>query len=515
MSTKDTALLVCEAIEKELIPQSYAEAHSSKFFDKWSPAFTKELNAMSEYGVWHSERIKTGDHLLDCKWVITMKHDGTPKARLVLRGYKQVPGEDFELTYAPVGKLTSLRVLIAWAAHCGAVIEYSDWSNAFLNAPISERLIVKAPEGVTVPDGCGLVLDRALYGAKQAPRAWHDEVNRFLTRELHMSNAENDECLYIWKMNNEVLLLYLYVDDCVYASTSPELINKFKTCAGTKYKIKHGGQVKRAIGIDIQVHQKYIRLHQTEAIDKLIQRYKLDKEKPRQYPIVAPMEEDQSTLLEEPTQYRSLIGSLNFIVCCTRPDCAYALSVLSQHMHSPTEWNMECALNTLLYLKRTRELGLVYQRSSNLEVMGYTDANWGPVSMSGHVFMMGGTPISWTSKRQHATSLSSAESELYAASQAAQEAIFLKMLLSSINIRNDNVPMTICIDNVSTKALIEDPKFSSAMRHIAIRRLFVVEKAQAGLIVLKYVPSELNCADILTKPLCGKLFGSMLHNLLL
>ena len=514
MSMKDTAMLVREAVEKEVIPRSYDEAHSSKFSEKWAPAFTKELNAMKEYGVWHQERIKPDDHVLDCKWVITMKHDGTPKARLVLRGYRQVPGEDFELTYAPVGKLTSLRVLIAWAAHHRAMIEYSDWSNAFLNAPIAERLVVKAPEGVTVQDGCGLVLDRALYGAKQAPHAWHDEVNSFLTQELHMVNANNDECLYVWKENNEVILLYLYVDDCVYASTSQHLIEKFKTCAGAKYKIKHGGQVKRAIGIDIQVQQDFIKLSQTEAIDKLIQAYKLDKEKPRQYPIVAPKDEDQSSLLKEPTQYRSLIGSLNFIVCCTRPDCAYALSVLSQRMHSPSEWDMECALNTLLYLKRTRELGLVYKCSSNLSVVGCTDANWGPVSMSGYVFMMGGTPISWSSKRQHATSLSSAESELYAASQAAQEAIFLKLVLGSIGIMDKDVPMELCIDNSSAKALIEDPKFSSALRHIVIRNMFVAEKVKDGLIVLKYVPSENNCADVLTKPTSGSHFVTLLQQLL-
>ena len=272
--------------------------------------------------------------------------------------------------------------------------------------------------------------------------------------------------------------------------------------------------MKRAIGIDIQIHKDFVKLNQTEAIDKLIQRYMLDKEKPRQYPIAAPKEEDKTPLLKDPTKYRSLIGSLNFIVCCTRPDCAYALNVLSQHMHSPTEWNMECALNTLLYLKRTRELGLVYRRDTNLEVVGYTDANWGPVSMSGYVFMMGGTPISWASKRQHATSLSSAESELYAASQAAQEGIFLKMILNSINIMSENKPMTIYIDNVSTKTLIEDPRFSPAMRHVAIRRLFVVEKTEAGLITLKYVPSELNCADIFTKPLSGQLFVNILQSLL-
>jgi Reverse transcriptase (RNA-dependent DNA polymerase) len=170
---------------------------------------------------------------IGCRWVYKTKRNpnGTTryKARLVIKGYEQIRGVHFDETYVPVSKLITLRYLLSFAAQNNYKIDHLDVVTAFLNPEIDAEVYMQLPEGIdwlestTTPSGnrdCFLRLNKALYGLRQAPRLWHQEIDGFLQSiGFHRSHA--DMGLYI---RSDGVLILLYVDDILvfYADEASE-----------------------------------------------------------------------------------------------------------------------------------------------------------------------------------------------------------------------------------------------------------------------------------------------------
>ena len=155
----------------------------------WVMAMQEELNNFKRNEVWSLvERPK--QNVIGTKWVFRNKQDENGivtrnKARLVAQGFTQIEGLDFGETYAPVARLESIRILLAYATHHGFKLYQMDVKSAFLNGPISELVYVEQPPGFEDPKHPGHVfrVHKELYGIKQAPRAWYECLRNFLVKK--------------------------------------------------------------------------------------------------------------------------------------------------------------------------------------------------------------------------------------------------------------------------------------------------------------------------------------------
>ncbi|GKF32642.1 retrovirus-related pol polyprotein from transposon TNT 1-94, partial [Tanacetum coccineum] len=150
------------------------------------------------------------------------------KARLVAHGYHQEEGIDFEESFAPVARLEAIRIFLAFAAHMNMVVYQMDVKNAFLNCNLREEVYVSQPDRFVDKDNPNHVykLKKALYGLKQALRAWYDMFSSFLISQ-HFSKGSVDLTLFICRDGKELLLVQIYVDDIIFAASTPELCDRF------------------------------------------------------------------------------------------------------------------------------------------------------------------------------------------------------------------------------------------------------------------------------------------------
>ncbi|GJR96774.1 retrovirus-related pol polyprotein from transposon TNT 1-94 [Tanacetum coccineum] len=187
--------------------------------------------------------------IITLKWIYKVKLDELGgilknKARLVARGYRQEKGIDFEESFAPVARLEAIRIFLAFAAHMNMVIYQMVVKTAFLNGNLLEEVYVSQPDGFVDLDNPNHVykLKKAHYGLKQAPRAWYDMLSSFLISQ-DFSKGSVDPTLFIRKKGKELLLVQVYVDDIIFAASTPELCDLFakiigKTNDNSKYKFK-------------------------------------------------------------------------------------------------------------------------------------------------------------------------------------------------------------------------------------------------------------------------------------
>ena len=195
-----------------------------------------------------------------------------------------------------------------------------------------------------------------------------------------------------------------------------------------------------------------------------------------------------------------------YAMLATRPDLAYAVGALSKHAACPGQAHFAALKRVYRYLRRMTDMRLVYRRTTNISLLGYVDADWaGDVndrrSVSGYTFVMAGAAISWSSKKQTSVALSSTEAEYMAAAAAAKEATWLQILFSEIEPSLTRMPIKLLIDNQSAMSLAKNATFHEQTKHIAIRHHYIREKVDEGEIVLEYLPTVEQVANVLTKPL--------------
>jgi hypothetical protein len=212
---------------------------------------------------------------------------------------------------------------------------------------------------------------------------------------------------------------------------------------------------------------------------------------------------------DEATVYRELVGSLLYLVACTRADIAAAVHTLSRYMATPTKPHMIAAKHVLRYLKGTANMALVYKGSAVSDLRqvlrGYADANYGGDldtrrSTTGYLFLLNGASVSWESRLQQTVALSSMESEYMSLASAAQQAIHLRLKLSEMGYPQQTKTV-IFEDNQPAIHVATNPVTSVKSKHIDIKYHFIREKVEAGVVAVEYVASEDNPADCLTKPL--------------
>ena len=203
--------------------------------------------------------------------------------------------------------------------------------------------------------------------------------------------------------------------------------------------------------------------------------------------------------------YQAIVGSLLYCATHTRPDVAYAVSLLCRAMSRPSPELYAAARRVICYLYRHRHICLTYRRSPTA-LHGHTDSDWAVRhSTSGNVFTYASAAISWSTKKQATVALSSCEAEIVAGSEAAKEAIYLREFINELGLGSSE-PTPLRMDNTAARDLSYNPEHHSRTKHIARRHFFIRERVESLELVVPFVRSCDNLADFFTKPLAAKSF---------
>jgi histone deacetylase 1/2 len=507
-----------------VIPVSFAEARISPQWPQWRVAIFAELKAIYRNNTWKSVKtVPTGNTPLSCRWVFKIKPATANepmryKARLVAHGFRQKKGVNYEETFAAVAKMTALRNIVGIAASFRLPMTSLDVNNAFLKPLVKEEIYMQSPPGLDI----GVVkLIKALYGLKQAPRLWYEA----LTAELKTMDFEpltTDTC--ILKHKDSQFYILIYVDDIVLVTSDEELRKQVVKRLDDKFDIKDFGTLKEFIGLQVEHTEDHIKLHQEKYIRSMLEKYgvNIDNFKPAKTPAATkdPQIPDQP-LDTSVYKYRQLVGSLLYLFA-TRPDVCSAVVELSRHVCNPMQSHWRAGKRILRYLAGTLDLGVTHRRTkpdeplpTELDLFAYSDSNWAGCrrtrkSVSGFVVFLAGGPVSWKSKLQYTVALSSCEAEYMALTETVKEVLWLLQHLKELGVKT-NCPVSLFADNQAAIALAKNPVHHQRSKHIDIRHYFLRDVIKDKVIVLDYVHTDRNLADIMTKPVSYRIFHKLAH----
>lgn len=247
-------------IEKIEEPKSLKEVMSSKYKKEWLQSMKEEMESLKENNTWILSDLPEGKKAIGCKWVFKVKTnvDGVHrfKARLVAQGFSQKYGSDYDEIFAPVVKQTTFRTLLAVAAKEKMFVEHMDVKTAFLNGELLEEIYMKQPPGFEIENGDKKVclLQRSLYGLKQAARTWNKTIHDILiSRGFQQSRA--DFCLYSLKKDDCWCFVLIYVDDLIFACKKKDVMLEEEQFLKSKFKMVNLGEIKQYLGLEVSKDQ--------------------------------------------------------------------------------------------------------------------------------------------------------------------------------------------------------------------------------------------------------------------
>lgn len=501
----------------------------------------RELESLETRKAFERTSLPPGRKTIGVRWTFDYKYhpDGTiirgkKKARLVAQGFSQRP-EDFDETYAPVVKLSSVRILLAFANHFNLEIMSFDVKTAFLHARLSQDIFVKQIPGFPEDDPSTVLrLLVALYGLKQSSHEWYKLLSSTLASQ-GLIRCEADHAVFIGRWttppHNTIpplssgdplfLIIPIHVDDGLAITNSPLLYKWFiaeisKTidfvCLGPVLNTRYLGQ-----RIMRDRTNNTIQLSQSDLIADLLDEWSLTDCKtlpvplhhnpsslPPSSPNACPDIPDDKILIS----YQRLVGSLTYLAISTRPDIAYAAMALGQFNSTPSRAHLICAKGVLRYLAGTVSLCLQFPSHSpppssssspqnNLfplpSTHGFSDADWASdekdrKSISGYCFFFLNSLVSWLSRKQRIVATSSTESEYYALTNAIKEAIWLKLFLTLTSLPTPH-PFPIFCDNQSTCVIAKSDTISSRTKHIDVRHHFIRHHVNDGSFATVWIPT--------------------------
>lgn len=491
-------------------PQTIQEALSGPEKEYWKKAIADEYESFEKNKTWTLTLLPAGKKAVKCKWVFKRKPglEGQSfhyKARLVAKGFTQEYGIDYKETYSPVVRYSTIRTLLALAVNLDMHVDHMDVKTAFLNGELNETVYMEQPDGYKVNGKEDHVykLNKAVYGLKQASKTWYDKIDNALM-SLQFKKSLCEPCVYIKSDDTgNLLILALYVDDILIFSKETPLKKRLKEDLMRMFEMKDLGRATYILGMRLNQEQNKITLDQKGYIKKVLEQFNMAECKPVYTPLENGMKFEKGEQSDLESKYRSLIGCIMYIAVCTRPDIAYAASLLSQfnNCHSETHW--KAAKRVLRYLKGTIDYCIVYEKMV-LSVTGYVDADWASNqidrrSYTGYVFKIGNSAISWESRKQRTVALSSTEAEYMALCEGAKEAKFIRTFLSECLGRLFDV--TLYNDSQSAQKLCNSQINHCRSKHIDIRHHFVRQIVKDNIVNLKYLSTEHMPADVLTKSL--------------
>jgi hypothetical protein len=386
----------------------------------WVLAMQEEFNNFKRNEVW-SLVPRPKQNVVGTKLVFHNKQDEhgvvtRNEARLLAKGYAQVAGLDFEETFAPVARLESIRILLAYAAHHSFRLFQMDVKSAFLNGPIKEEVYVEQPPGFeddSYPDHV-YKLSKALYGLKQAPRAWYECLRDFLISNT-FKVGKADPTLFTKTCNGDLFVCQIYVDDIIFGSTNQKSCEEFSRVMTQKFEMSMMGELTYFLRFQVKKLKDNTFISETKYTQDLLKRFGMKDAKPTKTPMGTDGHVDLNKGGKSVDQktYRFMIGSLLYLYA-SRPDIMLSVCMCARYQSDPKECHLVVVKRILRYLVPTPCFGIWYPKGSTFDLIGYSDSDYAGCkvdrkSTSRTCQFLGRSLVSWSSKKQTYVALSTAE----------------------------------------------------------------------------------------------------------
>ncbi|KAG7598815.1 GAG-pre-integrase domain [Arabidopsis suecica] len=516
----DNYQVYLNAITSGSEPTSYKEAILD---ENWKSAVSDEIVSLENLGTWTVEDLPPGKKALGCKWVFRLKYksDGTlerHKARLVVLGNNQTEGVDYSETFAPVAKMVTVRAFLQQVASLDWEVHQMDVHNAFLHGDLDEEVYMQFPPGFRPHDKTKVCrLRKSLYGLKQAPRCWFAKLTAALTDYGFIQDI-SDYSLFTFERQGIRLHVLVYVDDLIITGSSIGVIEEFKSYLSSCFYMKDLGVLRYFLGIEVARSPDGIYLCQRKYTIDIISETGLLGVRPVSHPVQQNHKLPLATgdTISDPARYRRLVGRLIYLGT-TRPELSYAIHILSQFMNDPKPDHWEAALRVVRYLKSSPGQGILLRSNTDLVLTGWCDSDFGSCphtqrSLTGWFIQLGGSPISWKTKKHDVVSRSSAEAEYRAMADTVSELLWLRALLPALGI-NCDAPIMLYSDSLSAIGLAKNPIYHARTKHVGRDVHFVRDEIIRGTIETQHVKTTSQLADIMTKALGRREFEEFLDKL--
>nr|GFA73509.1 retrovirus-related Pol polyprotein from transposon TNT 1-94 [Tanacetum cinerariifolium] len=433
---------------------------------------------------------------LTLKWLFKNKHDEEQtvirnKSRLGVRGYHQEEGIDFEESFAPVARMEAIKIFLAYAAHKSFSVFQMDVKTAFLHGSLKEDVY-------------------------QAPRAWYDELSTFLLQN-HFFKGTIDPMLFIRCFHDDILVVQVYVDDIIFGSTHPRYIQLFSDLMKSRFKMLMIGKMTFFLGLHVNQSPCGIFINQSDYVLEILKKYGMESCDPVGTPmeIKDKLDLDQNGTPVDATKYRSMIGALMYLTS-SRPDIVHATYLCARYQAKPTEKHRKEVKRIFLYLRGTVNTGLWYSKDSGFELTGFLEADYAGCkdtlkSTSVGAQFLGVKLVSWSSKKQDCTALSTAKAEYVSLSACCAQVLWMRTQLMDYGFHFSKIP--IYCDSKSAIAISCNPVQHSRTKHIAVRCHFIKEHVEKGTIELYFVKTDYQLADLFTKALSADRFNYLVRRL--
>ena len=477
----------------------------------WTLAMQNELNEFERNDVWFLVERPHNQTTIGTKWVFRNKLDENGniiknKARLVVKGYNQEEGIDYEETFAPVARLEAIRMFLAFASHLKIKLYQMDVKCAFLNEFLQEEVYVEQPPGFEKEDFPNHVfkLKKAVYGLKQAPRAWYERFSKYLL-ENNFKRGLIDKTLFIKQNGKDILVVQVYVDDILFGATNESLCNEFSDLMQKEFEMSMMGELNFFLGLQIKQLKDGIFISQSKYVKELLKKFNMLSSKATNIPMSSTLslDQDEHGKLVNEKQYRGMIGSLLYLTA-SRPDIMFSVCLCARFQANPKETHLKAVKRIFRYLNGTKDLGLWYPKGDNFNLVAYSDSDFAGYkvdrkSTTGHCTFLGSSIISWCSKKQTSVALSTAEAEYMAAAACCSQVLWMSQQLKDIGYNYRKIPIR--CDNTSAISIAKNPVQHSRTKHIEVRHHFIRDHVEKEDVCVEYVETEFQLADIFTKPL--------------
>ncbi|KAK2068697.1 hypothetical protein P8C59_003325 [Phyllachora maydis] len=529
---------------------------------KWLEAITKEFIQLLELGVFKflpRSLLPSNRKLITCRNVLKVKKDAKNrpieyKSRLVARGFMQVEGLDYTVTYASTSIPPTWRILLAIGAVLDWEIEQADFIGAFLNSALREEIYMEIPEGLLDlaasnkaiyklllkygynPSTPNIIkLSKALYGLKQSPREWQDKLKILLKSLGYLPLISDPGVFYNAKTCHFIVT---YVDDCLFIRPNIGYITDLKKRLNKVYAIEDLGPAAYFLGVQIIRDRPNRRLWLNHQLQ---------------------LEEDIASHLCNSTEiklYQSLVGTAMYIMLLTRVDISFTVQWLSRSLNRPTKSHLNAAKNLFKYLNSTKDysicfscngntvanLGPKLSNSSNtttklsrdfhskegprpltttsttivdsrnskgssrtsiinssLVPIGFSDSDFAgdkatSKSTYGYLYKLAGGPISWKTKRATTIALSTLEAETDGLIEAIREVQWIIGLFSELH-RPIDYPITLYRDNQGSITVANDPALHARTKHTLLKFRYVREQVKAKIVTIIYLNTKSNSSN--------------------
>ena len=469
---------------------------------QFTKAIKKELKMLLRMGTLRLVSVKDWMDIIGSQFILSIKRDGRHKARCVARGDMQREMQ-LQETYSPTVTASIINIITRIASQNKWGIWTCDVTGAYLNGRMEKEVYMSAPFPLKLPPGKCFALNTNLYGLKPAGKTWYTELKTTMEK-LGLKASKIDQSLF-YKID---LYVAVHVDDLFISGTDQEIDQLLKEL-GKIYELTINkvtrDQSQDYLGMQVSMRKEGYKLCFGNYIRNLAEKFgiKSDSNSP-----VTPMSPGKTLLLsEEPidiTAYRSMLGSISY-TRGIRPDICFTLQQLSSVAHCPGDDAWKAMKRCCRYLVGTADLGLLFKWNSDNTLYGKSDASWANCpdtqrSVGGHVLLMGGTPVLFTSKRQNIVADSSAYSEFIQLNNMARDAIFVHNVLEELQVEYHPKPIELLTDNSAAEYLSVKNQSGKRSRHFDVAYAFIRQYV-GTLISIGRISTDENPADIFTKSL--------------